>query len=136
MKMGVSTPSPNRSVKVMFSAASVSAVCITYASFIWFRADTFAHAVECYGRVPEQWSVLVRPGELYWELFELGLDFWMLGLLLILIPICELVEYGFRHAKELRTPPAWLRWLGDYALIFGVLILGKFSREAFVYFQF
>ncbi len=32
--------------------------------------------------------------------------------------------------------PAWLRWCASYAVIFGILLLGIFGSQSFIYFQF
>jgi D-alanyl-lipoteichoic acid acyltransferase DltB (MBOAT superfamily) len=123
-------------VRVRATWQVVSAVGITYCSFIFFRADTMAHAMACYARVPHGWAGAFRFETVFWELHSIGLEVWMFLFMLALIPLTELVEFAFRHGRNWRQPPTWLRWSGDYALLFGVLLLGRFDREAFVYFQF
>jgi len=113
----------------------VTAVGITYASFIWFRAPDVATATHMYGRVATGWGWLAQPE--WWDAWfaRLGMDAGLLGLTLCFVPLSELVEYRMRHLDAWEAP-WWLRWLGDWSLLVGTLLLGKFTREAFVYFQF
>ena len=115
---------------------TLTAVALPYFSFVWFRADSFDHALLVYSRLLYGWDQLLQPTELYWTLHKMGLDFPLLFLMLLLVPVTELGEY-LRLNHEKRKPVAtWVQWTSDYALLFGVLVLGRFSSEAFFYFQF
>ena len=114
---------------------TVSTVSLVYLSFVFLRADSVPHALQCIGNYPTQWSQIFHPTEVYWTLHDMGLDFPMLLLMTMLIPLTEVGEYIRRHAHEWQIP-TWLHWTADYAMVFGILALGRFSREPFFYFQF
>ncbi len=112
-----------------------SAVGLVYLSFVFLRATSLQHAVQCIGNFGVNWSELLQVDELYWTLHDMGLDFPMLGLMILLIPLTELGEYIRRHAHEYAVP-TWVQWTSDYAMLFAIMALGRFSREPFFYFQF
>ena len=112
-----------------------STLAITYFSFPLFRAPDTWHCVQMWARIPFGW-------------FELGLPWFrdlavavrieplILAFSLLMIPLCDVIEWMHRHPEKFASWPAWTRWAGDYALFFGILVFGHFTAQEFIYFQF
>ena len=60
----------------------------------------------------------------------------ILAFSLLMIPLCNVIEWMHRHPEKFASWPAWTRWAGDYALFFGILVFGHFTAQEFIYFQF
>ena len=113
----------------------VSAVSITYFSFGFFRADNMGHALSVYTRLLYDWQSVLDPSSFFTFADALGMEAVMVAFCLALLPLTELMEYAQRHKAEWEVP-TWAQWASDYALFFSVLALGRFSSDAFFYFQF
>ena len=48
----------------------------------------------------------------------------------------DLIDWCKRHPERFTWVPGWAVWIVDWAMIMGILILGKFSATQFMYFQF
>jgi D-alanyl-lipoteichoic acid acyltransferase DltB (MBOAT superfamily) len=48
----------------------------------------------------------------------------------------DALHRGGSSREILPRRPTWKRWLAFYSLLFGILVLGRFSSEEFIYFQF
>ncbi len=112
-----------------------SALFIVSSGHVWFRTPDVATALTLYGNLGVGWATLLQPGR--WEAIfaHYGMDATLFVGTLLLVPVAELAEYRQRHL-EAWTAPTWLTWLGDWVLLVGILWLGRFTNEAFVYFQF
>ncbi len=113
----------------------VSTIAIVYGSFILFRAESVPHALYMYSRLLEGW------GEIdFMSPFILAkhakINPLILGMMLLMIPMVDLVEWVRRHPERIAHWPWWTTWIGDWAMIFGILVLGRFTAQQFVYFQF
>jgi len=104
-----------------------------------FRADSWADLVTLTTRMGHGWAHLGDPAALEHLLTRLHVDPWLFGLSWLLCPLVELVDLGWRRPgirSWIRSQPPPVRWMLDYAVIIGVLGLGVWSDEPFVYFQF
>lgn len=111
-------------------------IALAYSCFPFFRATNLSHALQVYGRMPVGWTGLGDPVALTYFLKHLDVDPLLFVGTLVLVPLTELVEYAQRHRHTWAPGPVWARWASDYALLFGVLLLGRFDKNAFFYFQF
>jgi D-alanyl-lipoteichoic acid acyltransferase DltB (MBOAT superfamily) len=112
-----------------------SAITIVTSGHVWFRAPDVPSALTMYANLGVGWGTLMEPGR--WDAIfaRYGMDASLFVATLLLIPIAELIEFRQRHLDAWKAPQ-WLTWVGDWLLIVGILWLGKFTKEAFVYFQF
>ncbi len=55
---------------------------------------------------------------------------------LIFLTTVELFQSRGSIRVMIRQQPAWFRWAGYYLLVMSILLLGKFSDQRFIYFQF
>jgi D-alanyl-lipoteichoic acid acyltransferase DltB (MBOAT superfamily) len=114
---------------------TVSAVALVYSTFIFFRAPDLAVASTMYGAVGSGWELLLDTAWLEGWQARLGWDLGLIVVALAMVPCTELLEHRFRH-RDPTTVPRSVQWMEDWLLIVGTLLLGTFTREAFVYFQF
>ena len=113
-----------------------STVTIVYGSFIFFRAPDIPHALGMYARLPLGWAGLLDGG-FFWRLASLvRIEPAILAMALLLVPLTDAAEWVRRHPERFQNLPHWTTWLTDYALVFGILVLGRFAAQEFVYFQF
>jgi D-alanyl-lipoteichoic acid acyltransferase DltB (MBOAT superfamily) len=112
-----------------------STVTMIYGSFVLFRVPDIPTALVMYARLPFGWLHL-GPSGLFALLHKLRIDPMMLALMFALIPLTDLVDWCRRHPERFKNVPYWAIWPVDWAMILGILILGKFSATQFMYFQF
>ncbi len=112
-----------------------TALIIVSSGHLWFRVPDVPTAVTMYSNIGVGWSTLFEATKWDGLLARFGMDTTLFVGTLLLIPMAELIEFRMRHLKD-RKAPTWLNWVGDWVMIVGMLWLGKFTREAFVYFQF
>ncbi len=104
-----------------------------------FRATSLSDSFYVYGNVFTGWT---RFGDLDAFAMFLGrvhMDWSMFAVCLALIPLVDLVDYGWRDERwkaRVRSLPTPVQWALDYAVFFGILLLGYWSDTPFVYFQF
>jgi len=55
---------------------------------------------------------------------------------ILLLEFIHLLQRHWRIRHSLSGKPIWFRWAIYYAIVFGILILGKFGSQEFIYFQF
>ncbi len=123
-----------RWVKVRIAWQWASTLAIVCAGHIWFRAPDVHTALLLYSRAGSGWAEL-DAARFEAILARFGMDPTLFVFTLLLIPATELIEYRFRHLEAWRAPML-LTWLGDWTLLGATLLLGRYTREAFVYFQF
>jgi D-alanyl-lipoteichoic acid acyltransferase DltB (MBOAT superfamily) len=121
-------------VKMAANILLVSAICI------FFRAETVGQAWEMASGFGRFRDALNLPGIL--ERLQISGTDLMIDLMaagLIIIVQAALRVRGRSYAELERIPdemPGWARWVLYYALIFAILLLGVFTGNQFVYFQF
>ena len=103
---------------------------------IFFRAPDIETALYMVSNLTTGWETLGQPSTLRIFLRRLQVDAPAFCLAFALIPITEALEYVQRNRDSWEAPPVWAQWSFDYALIFGIILLGYFTTERFVYFQF
>ena len=115
---------------------SVSTVAMMWATWVFFRADNLDLALDAYAMVPHGWGLLFDPEAIHWALHAIRTDGWMLAYMIALCPLVEWLEWRIRTADQ-RPPLSAVARVGvDAALILSIVALGRFGRDAFVYFQF
>ena len=112
-----------------------STVVLVSIGLLVFRAPDVPTALMMMGNLGDGWGTAFQPATWDALMISFGMDTTMFLCTLLLIPIAELIEFRKRN-PELWEPPTWVNWVGDWVLIVATLWLGKFSAEAFVYFQF
>ncbi|MEQ1504415.1 MAG: MBOAT family O-acyltransferase [Myxococcota bacterium] len=108
-------------------------------TLVFFRADTFTDTVYILTHLGTGWAPLVDVGALAVFLVRLHLDGALFLYCLLLCPLTEVIDYGFRSPRireALGRWPALPRWSLDWALLMGIVVFGSFGDTPFVYFQF
>jgi len=101
-------------------------------TWVFFRAASYNDAITIFSRVWQaapQLPTLLRTfpytGEIY---LSLGL----IGLLLLV----EALDEWRAFLTNLRLRPVYVRWAFYYVLLFGLLVIGQWGQQQFVYMQF
>ncbi|CAG0995567.1 Peptidoglycan O-acetyltransferase [Anaerolineae bacterium] len=100
-------------------------------AWIFFRAETIADALYI---ATHLLSGLSPTG-----LFDLGLSRLEFGIAVAALVVLFGVEFLQRHGslrERLARQPVWVRWAAYYALVMSILLLGNFTQQTFIYFQF
>ena len=104
-----------------------------------FRADSLAQVGYIFAHIPSGWDRLGDPQAFALFLSRIHLEWPMFVLCLLLCPVVDLVDYGFRDPAvrdRVRGLPTPVQWSLDYLVLFSILFLGVWSDTPFVYFQF
>jgi alginate O-acetyltransferase complex protein AlgI len=104
---------------------------ITFA-WIFFRATSLQDAWTIISRICASWSLLPTMVRAYAWPPEMGLALALIAFLIVF----ELFDEGKPVWDRLRTKPVAVRWSFYYALLFGLVILGKWELTQFIYMQF
>jgi D-alanyl-lipoteichoic acid acyltransferase DltB (MBOAT superfamily) len=111
-------------------------VCVAW---IFFRARSLADAVHMATNLHTGWGSLASPFELLDKLARIGLTpsvaCLSVGLLAVLETV-HLVQESGPLRPRLAKQPFLVRWTLYYALILGLVVLGVYSGNQFIYFQF
>jgi len=129
--------------KVSFSVPNFIRVLITFllVSFgaIFFRAKNISTAFYIITHL-FKWSDLdfsIILQNLNLSVIDLIIDCALIAIIFILH--YYLVKKGISYSKIYELPeklPFWAKWVLYYSLIFGILLLGVFNKNSFIYFQF
>lgn len=107
---------------------------------LFFRVHSLSDIVYIFTHLHQGWGPLLSWPVLNAFLARVHLDSGLFFYCLLLVPLTEVVEYGFRTESIRRfmaeRVPAVGRWTLDWALVFAILVLGNFGDVPFVYFQF
>ena len=108
-------------------------------SLVFFRADSIGDAAAVFANLSTGWARIGDAEAFGYFLSRVRLELPMFVWCFVLIFGVEAVEWA-------RRQPAWqsrfaalappLRWSVDYAVVFGAMLFGTWSRTPFVYFQF
>jgi D-alanyl-lipoteichoic acid acyltransferase DltB (MBOAT superfamily) len=100
--------------------------------WVFFRASSVADAVTILARfIGARGGPVVGPG--------IGLPAFDLLVGVAALVALELFEWAARDGdwtEWVQPQPIWVRWPVYYAAFFAILLLGKFSSQEFIYFQF
>jgi len=101
-------------------------------AWVFFRAKSIGDAVTILKKIATRLPEL--PGLIpnYPFTTEHYLGF---GLILFLLAV-EIVDEGRPVLQRLQSSPVWLRWSASYAVIFALLVLGRWGTKEFIYMQF
>jgi alginate O-acetyltransferase complex protein AlgI len=123
--------------------AMLITIQLTTFAWVFFRADNFSQAIFILGRVTTATldallhipQTLQTVANLY--VGPIGNKFLQLTLwLLIAAGLVHLLRRPGSITRNFDGRPAWLRWAASYAVIAGILLLGIFGSQSFIYFQF
>ena len=112
-------------------------------AWIFFRAKNIQEALYIIVQLPRGWSEIpervhaLGVGPAFFGLFGFGLK-WLFTTV-ILLGFLVFVHFIQRHGRirqMLMDKPAWLRWCLYYAIVLGMLFLGVYEKNQFIYFQF
>jgi len=101
-------------------------------AWVFFRAGTLRDAWHILGNLDKGWVLSMH--------YSLGIGPWGVGIALLAIVVLEVVQLV--HARVgglgrwLDARPTWQRWAVYYALVFAILMFGRFDTTEFIYFQF
>jgi hypothetical protein len=108
-----------------------------YLTYPLFRAADLGAWAGMMSHIGAGWSL--DPSRLVWFFHRIDLSAGMFLATMALIPLAEIGEYLHRSpgaaAWTARRAP-WVRGVRDLLLVFGTLVLGRWSESPFVYFQF
>ena len=116
---------------------------LTTFAWVFFRADSFSQAqfiltrifIDAAHGLAHIPALLQTLANLY--VGPIGNKFLQLTLwILIAAGLVHLFRKPGSITCSFTGQPAWLRWSAAYALIFGILLLGIFGSQSFIYFQF
>jgi len=101
-------------------------------AWVFFRAKSIGDAVEILKKIAVRLPDL--PGLIphYPFTYEHYLGF---GLILFLLAV-EIVDEKRPIVQRLQASPVWLRWGASYAVVFALLVLGRWGTKEFIYMQF
>lgn len=101
-------------------------------AWVFFRAASIADAMTIFSRVSGVAQRLPTLFASYQYTDEIILSF----VLIVVLLVVELLDEHRAFWEALRVRPVYVRWAVYYALIFGLVILGKWGLKQFVYMQF
>jgi hypothetical protein len=122
------------------NAISIGTTFLLYLGMVvMFRAKTFDDALWVYGHFGAGWQFFGQLDMLLLFLQRVHSDFPTFVYSLALMPLVEGVEWYKRDLARVRryeALPTPVRWALDYGMFFAILLLGHWSDNPFVYFQF
>jgi alginate O-acetyltransferase complex protein AlgI len=101
-------------------------------AWVFFRAKSIGDAVTILKRIATGVPKIIDLVPHYPFTGEHYLGF---GLILLLM-VAEIIDERRPIAQRLRASPTWLRWSIGYAVIFALLVLGRWQSKEFIYMQF
>jgi alginate O-acetyltransferase complex protein AlgI len=101
-------------------------------TWVFFRAASLADATAIFARVSESPS---RLPALLWTRITAGDMLLSVALIALLLGV-EALEETKSFGERLRARPLYLRWAVYYTLLFGLVVLGNWKLQQFVYMQF
>ena len=115
---------------------TVLSVVVTFplilVTWVFFRAESLSAAYAILGRAS---SSLVQLPSLIWTRVTAGGVLFSLLLIALLISV-EIIDERRPMWERLAAQPRYVRWGFYYLLIFGLIVLGTWQGQAFVYMQF
>ena len=128
-----------RVLKLVQVTITFSLICFAW---IFFRANNIQDAYYIASHLFHGWGAFLGGFKQYGNLLfyhEFGLRTrWFLinaGLLIFLVSV-HLVQRHNSIRHMFRNKPAWFRWSFYYLMLLGMIFLGNYGRNAFIYFQF
>ena len=128
-----------RVLKLVQVTITFSLICFAW---IFFRANNIQDAYYIASHLFHGWVAFLGGFKQYGKLLfyhEFGLRTrWFLinaGLLIFLVSV-HLVQRHNSIRHMFRNKPAWFRWSFYYLMLLGMIFLGNYGRNAFIYFQF
>lgn len=104
---------------------------LVWLGWVFFRAncvgDAFRH-LRAIATAASAWNwgpLHMKPQDLYAALGVIGF-----------LIVIQVFQRDRRFDRFLYDAPTWIRWSLLYTLLLGILVLGKFTKQEFIYFQF
>ena len=117
-------------------AKTVLGVLVTFhlilITWVFFRAESLSDAYAILGRATDS---LVQLPSLIWARVMAGGVLFSLLLIALLISV-EIIDERFPMWERLAAQPRYVRWGVYYLLVFGLIVLGTWQGQAFIYMQF
>ncbi|HEX9075967.1 MAG TPA: MBOAT family O-acyltransferase [Anaerolineae bacterium] len=101
-------------------------------AWVFFRAASIEDALAVFSRIAGSFQRLPTLLSSYAYTEDIITSAVLIGILVVI----ELLDEHRMFWEKLRVRPVYVRWAVYYALIFGLLILGKWGFKQFVYMQF
>ncbi len=101
-------------------------------AWVFFRATSIEDALAVFSRVAGSFQRLPTLFSSYNYTEDIVTSVALIALLLVI----ELIDEHRLFWEKLQVRPVYVRWSVYYALIFGLIILGKWGFKQFVYMQF
>ncbi len=101
-------------------------------AWVFFRASSIDNALAVFTRIQAAFPRLPTLFAMYNYTDEIILSVVLIGVLLLV----ELLDEHRQFWDKLRVRPTYVRWAVYYALIFSLIIFGKWGLSQFVYMQF
>lgn len=101
-------------------------------AWVFFRASTVGDALYILENMGKEWTLSMH--------YNIGIGPWGLAIAATAVLLLEVVQYAHVRiggvGRALDAQPTWVRWSVYYALIFAILMFGRFETTEFIYFQF
>ncbi len=125
-----------RTVRVPNAIRSIFGALITFhlvtIAWVFFRAASIEDALAVFSRITGAFARLPILFSAYNYTEEIITSVVLIGVLLVV----EIADEQRLFWEKLRARPVYVRWSVYYAMIFGLVILGKWGFKQFVYMQF
>jgi D-alanyl-lipoteichoic acid acyltransferase DltB (MBOAT superfamily) len=106
-------------------------------AWIFFRANSFHHAIQVCGGIASGWGDLLHPGRLIRERNGTVLGFRIGALLgVVVIELGQLFQKRNNVLARIACQPWWFRWSLYYGIVAAIFFFHVRDGDRFIYFQF
>jgi D-alanyl-lipoteichoic acid acyltransferase DltB (MBOAT superfamily) len=106
-------------------------------AWIFFRANSFHHAIQVCGGLASGWGDLLHPGRLLRDRTGAVLEFQIMALIgVVVIELGQLFQKTNNVLGWIAGLPWWFRWSLYYGIVGAIFFLHVRDGDRFIYFQF
>jgi D-alanyl-lipoteichoic acid acyltransferase DltB (MBOAT superfamily) len=106
-------------------------------AWIFFRANSFHHAIQVCGGLASGWGDLFHPGRLMRDRNGAGLGFQIAALIgVVVIELGQLFQKTNNVLARIASQPWWFRWSLYYGIVGAIFFFHVRDGDRFIYFQF
>jgi D-alanyl-lipoteichoic acid acyltransferase DltB (MBOAT superfamily) len=106
-------------------------------AWIFFRANSFHHAIEICGGLASGWGDLLHPGRLMRDRTGAVLGFKIAALIgVVVIELGQLFQKRKNVLARIASQPWWFRWPLYYGIVGAIFFFHVRDGDRFIYFQF